>query len=296
MQLDISIPSSSNKLAPDGGAQQARLKPNLQSHVLPAPAEVNHAGRNVSDIAELGVRSAVLARQAGVTVARRSFWASLLSLTTATLAVAGASLMCIASAGAAAPLVVLASISLGMAVADTITAAAHWLRLRKGLTGLPMQGDAVGNLVYWLATRHGDDTPESLTSARRWASTVSIVSRLCLSLATALTGALDPFTLQASIAKTVVIISSVCKPIIDTLAAVTRQLAAASHARKKMEAERLEKQMQEAQEARMQQLQAVNESLKTILTKPSEQTKEQRANARNNAASIKRSHSCSKLS
>ena len=115
-------------------------------------------------------------KEAEIKVAKKRFFAKLLTTVVIIIGVGMATFGTISSGGLIAPLLLL---SIGMACksfADTCCAFGHWQSLKHGGGGLPEQQDSIGNFINFTLTNCGCK-PET---AHRWASRVSTVSNVAL--------------------------------------------------------------------------------------------------------------------
>ncbi|MFM5540424.1 hypothetical protein ACET8U_22585 [Aeromonas veronii] len=150
------------------------------------PGEVNNR-KNENDIQQVRTRAQEAeqaANKCGVNVAKRTFFAKLLTLAAASAALVTAALITGFSGGAAIPLLALAGVGFTIAVGDAGCALKDWLNKKNGKEGLPSGADSLANILHAIATKLRMN-PEKI---HKFASYTSGATRAALILATVFCG------------------------------------------------------------------------------------------------------------
>lgn len=190
-------------------------------------SETNNTAREV--VKEAQTQNQKLEETTGVKLAKKQFLLKLFGLGASSTVLGVAIIATIATGGLGIPLLALTGVATALATADAGCAYQHYRDKAKGGKGLEMKGDSIANAVYYLAKATGnfDGDSASAKTARKWGSSVSIVSRAVLALATLWTGFFQPtnVTGQAASAIGYLRAASGTLPQVANLAVATREAA-----------------------------------------------------------------------
>lgn len=184
------------------------------------PGEIQDAP-DLEQLDKSAKEAADKAKSCGVDLAKRNFIVKALGFVGAAVGLGAAIAVTVLTGGAGAPLLAFAGVGFAMALADACCALHDWRSKAGGGSGLPMEGDSIGNAVYAIAKRckTSDDT------AMKVGTYTSLGIRSAHLLGGLLTAYLDPATTAGTAKQVVAVLGTLVTP---TLGEIGKHVAAGS--------------------------------------------------------------------
>ncbi|MCL9780669.1 hypothetical protein M9194_04360 [Vibrio sp. S4M6] len=135
------------------------------------------------------------AKQAGIILAKRTFFKEIFNVGIATLGFGLSIAASVLTGGAGLPLAAASGVAFVLAVSDAGCAYMDWQDRKHGGEGLKMGSDSISNVVYQTLSKMGLRD----SRAQWWAKATSVISRVGLTIGTLYSGTVHPASLTGAV-------------------------------------------------------------------------------------------------